>query len=198
MRSFFSKWNKTCNFCLTPSCPPPLCSRLQLSSRCVSEPCTTTKQVGSHLGANGKVRPPKVPPLHHNYAVISGSLPCYLGSLPCSRRGRIGDLIWARRHHQGRGDRGQSLVEGVEQRGPPRPVSRQLRGDHLDSAAQTHIHTQGHAPHVSSSPDSETLCSYFEKFLFPLNINKKTHHIFTYFLSFEWKKKLPASFSWVI
>lgn len=129
-------------------------------------------------------RPPIVASPRHNFTVISGFLPCNLGSLPYSGRGRIGDLVRARRHHQGRGDRGQSLVEGVEQRRPPRPVSRQLRGDHLDSVAQTRPHTQGHAPHVSSTPDhypSETLCSYFEKFFFPLNINEK-HPLFTFFL----------------
>lgn len=136
---FFFKWNKTCNFCLTlppplPPLPPlrppppPLCSRLQLRSRCVSEPCTTTKQVGSHLGGNGNecLRCTIIAQR------LAGLLPCYLGSLPCSRRGRIRDLVRARWHHQGRGDGGQSLVEGVEQRRPPRPVPRQLRGDHLD------------------------------------------------------------------
>lgn len=55
-----------------------------------------------------------------------------------SHRGWIWDLLWTRWHHQGCGNGGQSLVEGVEQRWPSRLVPCQLCGDHIGRQRHTH------------------------------------------------------------
>lgn len=200
---FFFKWSKTCNFCLTlpPPLPPlrppppPLCSRLQLSSRCVSEPCTTTKQVGSHLGGNGNARAPKVPALHHNCAAISGSftmLSWVFTMFPqrtnqSSRSSPVTSSgTWRRWTKPGGGGGAKTAAKACSPPitwRPSRPV------------AQTHIHAQGHAPHVYSLdhyPPTETLCSYFEKFLFPLNMNEKNNNIiFSHIFKFCGKTTQP-------
>lgn len=99
--------------------------------------------------------------------MIIGSSPCYFVVL---HRGRIWDLLWTGWHHHGRGDGGQSLVEGMEQRRTSGLISCQLCGDHI--VRQTHARTkiQTHIDTHSGTPSSLTLMRVFFNLILPLKL----------------------------